>query len=423
MKAIKKHYHWIILTILFSEMIIFGGISNAIGVFTVPIVGDLGIGRGAYSIAASIKCLVSAVSTVLAAPLFRRIGYRKSVMISLVICAASSVLRGVSDSLALLLASQALYGVAVGALDTPGAVKTVDNWFRKHKGLILGFVSMATGLGGSIMSILLSNIITQYNWRIANFVLAGFYMGLMVLYLFLRDRPEDMGLLPYGETEVLQKKKKQHSSLENWHGRSVQELFRRPEFYLMAICTFLTVFCARISSSTAIPHFQDLGYSAEQAAVFNSVLMLGLAFSKLGCGELCDILGARKIVMLCMACLVAGQALMGMASNLLIAYGSMALLSVGLVMWTIMVPLLTRPLFGYAPSDTLIGIFLGLVSLSGMLAEPLVNYLYDALGSYSPVYYGAAVLDLVLIGSYLLLFRLCDRDKKKYLQEATGRDS
>ena len=422
MKAIKRHYHWVILAILFSEMIIFGGIGNSIGVFTIPTVEELGISRGAYSLTASIKSLVGAVSTVLAASMFRRIGYQKSALISLVICGVSYVLRSVSESFALLLFSQALAGISIGALDTAGAVKTVDSWFHKHKGLILGFVSMATGLGGSIMSILLSKIITLRGWRIAGFAVAGFYLLLVVLYLFVRNGPEDMGLEPYGERETPKKKEKRHPSHENWHGRSAKELFRKPGFYLMAACTFMTIFCAKLSSSTVIPHFQDVGYSAGQAAMFNSVLMLCLAFAKLGCGELCDLIGSKKVAIICMVCLVVGQALMGVASNLLMAYASMVLLSVGLVMWTIMVPLLTRPLFGYAPSDTLIGIFLSMVSLSGMLSEPLVNYLYDALGSYSPVYLSAAVADVVLIGLYLVLFKLCDKDKKKYFEEESKGD-
>ena len=417
MKKIKQHYHWIILAILFSEMIIYGGIANAVGVFTIPIVEDLGIGRGAYSLTASIRSLVGAASTVIAATMFRKLGYRRSVIFSLGIGAVSSVLRGLSDGLFMLIFSQALYGVAIGALDTQGAVKTVDNWFHKHKGLILGFVSMATGFGGSIMSILLSEIITQRGWRMASFAVAGFYVLLVVLYLFMRDKPAHMGLEPYGERQKPQKKEKQHPSHENWHGRSAAELFRKPSFYLMVVCLFLTVFCAKLSSTTLIPHFQDIGFSAGQAAMFNSVLMMCLAFAKLGCGELCDLIGAKTVAIICMVCLVAGQALMGMAQTQTVGYVSMVLLSVGLVMWTIMVPLLTRPLFGYAPSDTLIGIFFSMVSLSGMLAEPVVNYLYDAIGSYSPVYYAAAVLDAVLIALYLLLFKLCDRDKKKYLQE------
>lgn len=66
-RGLSVAYHWVILAILFSEMIIYGGIGNSIGVFTIPIVEDLGIGRGAYSLTASVKALVGAASTMLAA--------------------------------------------------------------------------------------------------------------------------------------------------------------------------------------------------------------------------------------------------------------------------------------------------------------------------------------------------------------------
>lgn len=418
--GIKRHYHWVILAVLFAEMIVYGGIGNAFGVFTIPITKDLGIGRGDYSLMGSIQSLIGAASTMLAAVLFRKFGYRRSVMFSLGICALSYALRGLSGSFTMLLFSRAIHGVAVGSLDTTGAVRTVDSWFHKHKGLILGAVSMATGLGGSIMSILLSQIITHHGWRIASFVISGFFVALMVLYLLVRDKPEDMGLVPYGERETPKKKEKVHPSHESWHGRSAKELLRKPHFYLMAACTFLTIFFAKMVFVSAIPHFQDIGFSLTQAAAFNSVMMLSLAIAKLGCGELCDIMDAKKVTILCMLCLVAGQVLMGMVNSLSIAYISMVVLAIGLVMWTIMVPLLTRPLFGYAPSDSLISLFLGLVTLSGMFGDPVVNYLYDYLGSYRPVYYGGAALTVAVTVMYLVLFKLCDRDKKKYLAELEG---
>ena len=95
----------------------------------------------------------------------------------------------------------------------------------------------------------------------------------------------------------------------------------------------------------------------------------------------------------------------------------MALLSVGLVMWTIMVPLMTKTLFGYAPSDALVGTFLGLTILSGMFSEPVANYAFDIFGSYCPVFYVTAAVDVVLLAAYFVLFRICEKDKQKYLQE------
>ena len=265
--------------ILFTEMIIYGGITNAIGVFTIPIVEDLGIGRGSYSLTNSVKALVGTLSTYAAFHVFRKFGYKRSVIYSLGICTISCVLRGISQNFGMLLFSQALYGVAIGSLDIQGAVKTVDSWFRAHKGLILGFVTMATGLGGSVMSLLLTGITERYNWRMASFTISGFFVLLIVLYLFMKDKPGQVGLEPYGERQNPKKKEVKHPSQENWHGRSVKELYRKPTFYLMAICIFMVVFTSRLSSSTVIPFFRDIGYSPTDAALFNSVMMLALAFA------------------------------------------------------------------------------------------------------------------------------------------------
>jgi hypothetical protein len=65
----------------------------------------------------------------------------------------------------------------------------------------------------------------------------------------------------------------------------------------------------------------------------------------------------------------------------------------------------------------LICIFLAATNVTGFVAEPVINYLYDWLGSYGPVYYAAAIMDVVLVVLYLILFGMCKKDKQKYLQE------
>ena len=80
--AIKRHYHWVILAVLFLEMIIYGGIGNALGVFTIPITEGLGIGRGDYALTGSVQSLVGAASTMLAAVLFQQVETRLAQKIS-----------------------------------------------------------------------------------------------------------------------------------------------------------------------------------------------------------------------------------------------------------------------------------------------------------------------------------------------------
>ena len=54
-----------------------------------------------------------------------------------------------------------------------------------------------------------------------------------------------------------------------------------------------------------------------------------------------------------------------------------------------------------------------MVSLGSMASGSFANLLYDQLDSYTPVFRLAALIDIAIIGLYLLLFCLCE--KKKFL--------
>jgi len=71
--------------------------------------------------------------------------------------------------------------------------------------------------------------------------------------------------------------------------------------------------------------------------------------------------------------------------------------------------------FGYRAFGSITGVFLAMVSLGSMVAGPIVNLFYDRLGSYAPVFRVAALIDIALIGLYLLLFYLCEKEKRNFI--------
>ena len=61
----------------------------------------------------------------------------------------------------------------------------------------------ATATGQLIFLPLLAMIVTNAGWRMVSVTVAACALGLLPLvWLLMRDRPQDMGLAPYGETEV-----------------------------------------------------------------------------------------------------------------------------------------------------------------------------------------------------------------------------
>ena len=83
MRAIKRHYHWVIALIIFVEMIIYGGFLNTGSVFTVPITEELHLSRGGYSLTLIPRGIVGFFSTLITGFLFHRFGYRKCAIVSL----------------------------------------------------------------------------------------------------------------------------------------------------------------------------------------------------------------------------------------------------------------------------------------------------------------------------------------------------
>lgn len=415
MNHLKRNYHWIIALIVFLEMFLYGGFLNCISIFTVPMSEALEISRSSYSLSQLFRNCTGVLGTLLVGITYQRMGYRRSGILFLILSAATVVAIGLSQSLTVTCIAYSLFGFSVGILSTPGAVRIIKDWFHEHQGTVLGVVTMATGLGGSVLSKILTSITTRYSWRHAHFFIAAIFLCIAVLFLFLRNRPSDMGLKPYGIGSNSQKKQVADPSHREWAGHSFQELLRTPQFYLMAACIFLSCLCVYISFSVIVPHFQDRGYSADEASNFYSVMLIVLSFAKLFGGWLSDRIGAKKVAILTMVMAACGQWLLADPQNSVTAYLGIILLSMGLLVASITAPLLTIPLFGYRAFGSVTGIFMAMISLGCMLATPLANLAHDYLGSYTPAFRAAAIMDIIIIGLFLLLFFLCDREKKKQL--------
>lgn len=406
MNALKRHYHWVIALIIFVEMVLYGGFLNAASVFTVPITEDLLLTRGGYALAQIPKGIVGFFSTLATGFLLHRFGYRKSAIVSLISFVGGLVVLAFAQTLTMIGIAYGIMGLSHGICTTAGAVWMVKSWFRKHQGLLLGIVTMATGVGGSIMSMLLTKLTIATNWRQTHIISACLISMLAVLYLLLRDRPEQMGLRPYGDGVIPGKKRTVDAAHTEWEGYTLRENLRNPQFYLMALCTLLSSTTVYLTLTVIVPHFQDGGFSASEAAGFQSVLMLCLSVAKLVGGWLSDRIGAKPMTLLCAVCAAAGQYLLADVSNAFLCYVGIVLFCVGLLSVSITVPLLIMPLFGYRAFGNLTGIFLAMISLGNMVAGPIVNLLYDRLGSYAPVFRVAALIDIALIGLYLLCWRL-----------------
>lgn len=408
---IRKNYHWIIAAVISIEMILFGGILNAYSVFMIPISQSLNISRATYALANIPYNLFSFISTMLTAVFYRKFGYKRFTIISLVITVVA--LLGLSSCTELwqYVFFRILFAAGYGSCFTAGCVWIIKIWFHKHQGVLLGFTSMCTGLGGSLMTKVLSYIITVYNWRVALQATALAFIPIIFLFLLIRDNPQDMGLRPYGEFQFSHKRK---NILTEWSGFSLRELTKRLSFYLMLINTFLCVVALYMTSPMLVSYLCDSGYTKIEASSFHAVMFISLAVAKLAGGWISDKFGAKSLPYIFIGFTALAQFLLLDVSNPAITYIATVLLGIGASSATVMIPLLTTPIFGYRGSAEINGIMIAIPSLSNMISDTTANAIYDATGSYRTYFPVLIIVNVLLLVSYTILFISGKKDRQDY---------
>ena len=410
----KKHYHWIIAAIMLLQLGIFGGSANNFtGLHLIPVTQTLGISRTAFSLSSSIRSLVGMGSTLLSGLIIMRLGYRCSLSVCLCVAACSYTVYGLADSLYMWVIGDILYGLTVGLCSSNGvgAPRVITAWFHKHRGTVLGVVTAATGLGGSLLSILQNTMIQTFSWRWSFFAVAILLaLCAVIMALLMRDHPNKVGLRPYGEGEIIEQKKGKHHA-RMWEGRSIQELYKKPGFYLMILCTFLSCLGVYLIFSNLSPHLQGQGLTSSEANTIHGMQLFFL--TKLLVGILCDRLGPKTITLLCVGFLGAGLLLLNVVTTFPMAVVAAAIFSMGVPLTGITMPLLASDLFGYKAHGHYIGIFMAMISASSILSGPISNGLFDAMGSYQPsIYIGLAICAVCTV-LYLALYLLTTKDRKK----------
>ena len=199
----QLHYAWVVAGLTFLTLLATAGVRATPGVMMVPWEKEYGWNRATISLAISINLILYGLIGPFAAALMDRVGIRRTMIGSLV-----TVGLGVALSTRMTASWQLilLWGVVVGAGTGMTALvlgaTVVNRWFVERRGLVLGVLTASTATGQMVFLPALAAIVTSYKWRPAALVVAGAALMITPLVAFLmRDRPSDVGLLPFGADE------------------------------------------------------------------------------------------------------------------------------------------------------------------------------------------------------------------------------
>jgi len=198
--ASRVHYAWVVVALTFLVVVVTAGVRAAPGVLIVPLEEEFHWSRATISLAAGINLFVYGFIGPFAAAVMDRFGVRRTMSLAL---AATAI--GVAFSPAmhepwqLILLWGVVVGLATGFIGAYLAAYIAARWFRTHEGLVVGILTAANAAGQLIFLPTMAALATHAGWRTMTLVLAGSVLVFVpVLALFMRESPQDLGLVPYG---------------------------------------------------------------------------------------------------------------------------------------------------------------------------------------------------------------------------------
>jgi len=139
-----------------------------------------------------------------AAAVMERIGMRRMMIGSLLFLAVGVSLTTLMHAVwQLYLLWGVVVGLGSGAITGWVAATVANRWFVERRGLVVGLLTASTATGQLLFLPLLAKLAVTAGWRPAVLLVAGVTLLVIPLVaLFVRNRPQDVGLRPYGAPDV-----------------------------------------------------------------------------------------------------------------------------------------------------------------------------------------------------------------------------
>jgi predicted MFS family arabinose efflux permease len=351
------------------------------GVFLKPLIQEFHSSRGAVSLAFTLHATMVAVGLPFAGRLIDRFGPRKvillfSFMTGLILLSANFC----SGRIWQLYLFYSAVGVASCGVAPVSYCDIIAHWFDRHRGRALGFMMAGLGAGALIMPSAAHYLIERFGWRMT-FGFSGaaiLLISVPVLAMFLKEKPEQMGLLPDGGLYPCTRLNKHGTD----SGLSFPEAARTSTFWLL-LCAFVLVAGGVSACSAHITGvLADRGLSARTAAFATSVFGGGLLVGRVGSGYLLDRFFAPRVAAVLFGCAAAGMGLLRIAGTQGAAFAAAFVIGLGLGAEVDVMAYLTSRYFGLRSFGTIYGFVFAGFGLAAGLGAYLMGAGFDATGSY-----------------------------------------
>lgn len=400
MKKDSKIFYgwWIVVGSVLVTATIVPSVMALANKFLIPVTTDMGINRSTFSIGNAILQAIGIFLSPFVTKLLATRKLREIQMASIIIyCLVYATFAFAQSPIHLYITSFILGIAYLGATMIPISIM-ITNWFDKKRGLAMSLGLSGVGIGGFILSPLITKWIEDYGWRNTYLIFAVIMLAvsLPVSIFIFRKSPEDMGLKPYGAGETSNGDKGYNRDFDLTI--STKETFTKPFFIILVFGMILNGLINTGALGQFPPALEELHGPTVAATIISLYSVVGI-LGKLILGWVNDKFGIVKGILF--GCITFGLAffMMLFASNIIVAYLMAISFGLGNAMGAVMPPLLTSTVYGPKKYGEVYGYISSATQLGLTFGSILVASIFDVTGSYKPAW---MLMILLTIGVIIL---------------------
>ncbi len=403
------------------------------GTLITPMTKEFGWSRAAIAGAFSLRTELGGVGAPVAGYLVDRMGPRRLVLVGVFLVGTGFILLSRIQEAWHLYAVAAFIAIGMSATAGPVAMTAVAHWFQKKRGRALALMTVGGGSSG-VMVVVLASLIAAFDWRTAVLIMGLIQWAVCIpLALVVRNRPQDLGLLPDGEPalpverQVAADERRAPAgdaegpgygvAARQDEGLTISQALRTRSFWLLAVAMSLIGFgsVAIIAHQVAFLE-ESMGFSPLMASVVQMGVPIVSLAGRLGFGWMADYVDKRKL-------LAAAYLFIGVGVILLATVQSAWQVPLYLIIFapgwggSISVrPAFQADYFGLRAFGSIQGLMFFVASVGAFAGPIFAGVVYDVVDSYRPAFLIVGLTALVAVPLVLA----AGRPQREVAKEAGG---
>lgn len=396
---------WRVLAVAALAVFLSGpGQTFGVSVFLDPLLAETGWSRSLVSTIYSLATLISAGVLLIIGRQIDRLGHRVVLVGATIGFGCALFLTSSAQAPIVLLTGFALLRTCGSGVLTLAARTLVPQWFVRRRGRAFSVLGVAGALSLAAIPPFGEALIRWTDWRTAWRIEAFIIVAILVplVVIFVQDRPEDIGQLPDGETQI----DRESAMLEglgvadgdSW---TLQQARRLRAFWLLLGAGVVPALVITGLSFNQVSIFTERGLPAGLAATTFAVESLVSLPTTVLSGWLSDRVPLRFVLAGSQAFLAAAVICLLFADSPAMAVVYAAVRGVSTGLWSVAADVAWPSYFGRRHLGSIRGLTFA-AGVAGAAIGPLpLGFAYDVFGRYEVALIGLLILPIGAVGAVL----------------------